>query len=205
MYPITIPDVHKVTNCTIKTKSAVAVAVSPYTYTQQTQVYPGQMMTIDFEYPPMRKADFDRVYSGFLRLNGREGTFFMGEPSRRNWSSNLIGEIPLTIQSGSSGYQVTASAFLGSSYTASLAGGYVQIGSGSNARLHQLTSNAIVGSNQTASFEVWPKLRTAYSSSQPIVFFTNPVGQWRLATDGLDYTTDTSGFYTLKVSAVEAL
>jgi hypothetical protein len=80
-----------------------------------------------------------------------------------------------------------------------LAGDYVQIGSGANARLHRLLEDR----SGSGTAEIWPALRAAYSSASATL--ANPQGVFRLSAPATEWSINNNNAYGLSFSAVEVL
>ena len=57
----------------------VAVSQSPFTYAQQVAKYTGSVWQTTVTLPPMNRADAGAWQSFFMQLNGRFGTFLLGD------------------------------------------------------------------------------------------------------------------------------
>lgn len=80
-YPITLPTTPGFRRVSIQPRSTVAAYASPFTMQQQVYAHPGQMLTGDFELPPMTRAEAAPWIAALTSLNGIEGTFYFGDPA----------------------------------------------------------------------------------------------------------------------------
>jgi hypothetical protein len=85
IYPLTLPSITGVREVTLRARSTVGVSESPYTAQQQVYVHQGEYFEADVLLPPMKGAAAAEWSSFLLSLNGREGTFLMGDPAYRGW------------------------------------------------------------------------------------------------------------------------
>lgn len=80
-YPLDFPDAHGVASVRITQRAVVAVSMSPFTGSQQAQRHAGQWFEAEVSLPAMYRDAAATWHAFFLALNGREGTFLMGDPS----------------------------------------------------------------------------------------------------------------------------
>ena len=200
-YPIPFPSsILKPAKVTIIPQSVVAVAASQYTLQEQVQVHSGQRWKISIEYPTLSDA-MSRALSAFvLRLNGRQGSFLLADPSRLIPAGTSTGT-PLVNGAGQSGNYLRTDGWTPGTTGILAAGDYLQTGSGSTTRLYQVTADADSDSGGNASIEVWPALRQDASvpyDNAPIVT-SGAMGVWRLAANEnpWDVTPPIRGAYTL--------
>ncbi len=79
-----------------------------------------------------------------------------------------------------------------------LAGDYIQLGTGSAARLHQV----LVDQSGSGNLEIWPDLRSTYSGET--IIYSNPKGIFRLAQSVTSWSIDNASFYGISFEAIEA-
>lgn len=143
---------------------------SPFTGAQQVFAWPGQWWEVLITLPPMRDAQAGPWQAFLLSLNGREGTFFLGDSVRKAPLGNVTGT--LTVDTGAVANSTTLP--ISGATGTFLAGDWMQVGTSSSARLHR-----VVKVNSAASVEVFPRLRSAYAGGTSIVT-ASPVGLFRL-------------------------
>ena len=80
-----------------------------------------------------------------------------------------------------------------------LAGDYIQLGTGSAARLHQV----LVDQSGSGNLEIWPNLRDTYSGET--VIYSSPKGVFRLGNSTTSWSIDNASFYGISFEAIEAL
>ena len=177
-YPITLPTT-RVRSVQISPRSAVAVAESPFTYQQQTYVHPGQAWGLSVTLVPMKRADYEVWLSSLLSLNGREGTFLFGDTAAPNPQGNIVGSVPVVHGAGQTGSDLIVRGWAVSTSNVMKAGDWVQLGSGSTARLFKNLADASSNGSGHATLTLWPKIRTAYADGAALTV-TNPKGLWRL-------------------------
>lgn len=176
-------------------RTVVGMNQSPFTGQQQVYAWPAQWWEVTVSLPAMRDADAGAWQAFFLALNGREGTFYLGDSIRKSPLGAVTGT--LTVGSGATANTTTLPI---SGATGSFAvGDWLQVGTSSSARLHR-----VVQVNSSASVDVFPRLRSAYSNGTAITK-TNPVGLFRLMDAvpwGYDYRKICDG---LTFSAMEVI
>ena len=78
-YPLAFPSLG-IKNITIRARSVVGVASSPFTFQQQVYQHAGQMWEAEITMPPMKREDAEQLIAFLLKLNGSYGTFTFGDP-----------------------------------------------------------------------------------------------------------------------------
>jgi len=135
-------------------------------------------------------------------LNGREGTFLMGDPVNTTPRGAATGT-PL-IQGGSQvGNSIATDGWSNSITNILKAGDWIQLGSGLTSTLHKMRQSANSDGTGYAVLEIWPGLRTAPADNAAITV-SNAKGLWRLAENNQAYDMDLAEIYGLNFSCVEA-
>lgn len=188
---------------TIKPRSVVAVSESPFTYEQQAQAATGQGWQIEITLPPMKRAKAAPWLAFFLRINGREHTFTMGDSDARRPLGVATGA-PVVDGAGQSGTALVTRGWTPDTPGILLAGSYVQIGT----RLFMTTADADSDATGAATLSIWPRIgnvagRAAPADGAPLIL-ENTVGLWRLD-EMPEWPSDAASFYTLSFTATEAL
>ena len=201
-YPITFPSGVAPSGVTIRQRSVVGVGVSPFTLSQQVYAHQGESWEADVDMPLMTRAQAAAFRGFLLSLNGREGTFLMGDP---------VETSPLgTWSSGSpqvNGASQTGRSLAIKNLTAGMtikAGDWLQLGSGSTTELHQVAVDATADGSGLATLDIWPRIRTSPANSAAIVI-SSTKGRWRLADNVNEYSVQIGQFYGFRFCAVEAL
>lgn len=197
-YPVTPPATPVPASIEITPTATTGVSISPYTGQHQVYQYPAQVWRMSVSFPPMKRAIIEPWIGFMLSLNGRAGTFTMGDP---------LGKVPRGTAPGTplvDGASQTGSTLSTKGWTAGqtgilLAGDYIQIGTS----LHRVLVDADSDGSGLADLEIFPRLRTSPADSATIIT-SNTVGLWRLISDEMPYTLG-NPFYSLGFSCVEAL
>jgi hypothetical protein len=186
----------------LRAVSMVGVSASPFTFSQQTFEHQGQMWGADINFPTMSRDEAASWVSFLVKLNGRAGTFLLGDPRgaspRGTWAGTPLLQ-------GAHAAQVKTLTVDG--FTAGATGkemDWIQFGSGASSRLHQVVADFTADGSGVASIEIWPALREALSDNTPLVF-TNAMGVFRLVSNTREWSIALGQRYSLKLSCMEVL
>lgn len=199
-YPLALPSVG-FKRIQMGGNAFVAEGRSPYTGTRETQQWGGNLWVATVEFVSMSKAESRAVKAWLLALNGRAGSFLMGDPDAAQ---------PLGVATGTpvvSGAGQTGAALVTTGWTPSItgilkAGDYIQLGSGSASRLHQVLQNASSDGSGVATLDIWPPLRSSPANGAPVVI-SAPKGVFALAQNLNPWNSE--DFVDLSISCVEVL
>jgi len=190
-YPLSTPTTIGIESVEIRAKNTVAISESPFTYKQQIVDFGGQKWEASVNIPPVRR-DLAAEWKAFLTaLKGPVGTFLLGDPDYAT-PRGTVSSCTLTGSAGDETVSVTMTGSL-------LAGDYIQLGSGSNSKLHQI----LVDQTGSGTLEIWPALRADYTSAT--VTFNNPKGVFRLSSNVTSWAINNSSVYGISFDAVEAI
>jgi len=190
-FPIETPTTIGIESIEIRAVNSVATSQSPFTYKQQVVAHGGQRWEASVTIPTVRR-DLAAEWKAFLtKLKGREGTFLLSDPDY----ATPRGTVSACTLTGSAGDETVAVTMTGSL----LAGDYIQLGTGSSAKLHQVLEDQSGDGN----LEVWPPLRGDYTSET--VVFNNAKGVFRLSTNTSSWSINNSSAYAISFEAVEAV
>lgn len=164
-----LPTVTGLATFNLTPQTRVATSQSPFSYKRQVLTYPGQRWAVSASIPKLNRDSVDIWRAFFTRLNGGEHTFLLGDPL----SSTPKGE------GGGAPVRLNGAASVGDSLinvdnaTTSqsgwlLAGDYIQIGTGENARLYMVVSDVSTNGSGEATINIWPNLQQSASDNQSI-------------------------------------
>lgn len=190
-YPLNTPTSIGIAEITLRARNAVAISESPFSFNQQIVRHAGQRWEADVSLPPVRKDLLAPWLSMLIALRGQFGTFLLGDPD----FAEPQGTATSATATGAAGSETLTFTMTGTL----LAGDYIQLGSGSSARLYRLLEDR--SGNGTA--EVWPALRATYSSASATL--TNPRGVFRLAAPATEWGINNNNAYGISFSAVEVI
>lgn len=190
-YPLSTPDTIGIETIEIRAVNSVAVSQSPFTYKQQIISHGGQKWEASVTIPSSRR-DLAAPWKAMLvALKGQTGTFLLGDPDYRTPQ----GSVTSCTLTGEAGDDVVTLDMTGTLK----AGDYIQLGTGSNSRLHQVLEDA----SGNGEVEIWPSLRANYTDQT--VIFNNPVGVFRLANNVTSWSINNTSNYGISFEAVEAI
>ena len=186
--------------------AAVAVSRSPFTFEEQVQVHQGQIWRAEITIPPMNRPFASKWTSFLLKLNGREGTFLMGDPAAqlpRGTASTAPGT-PLVNSSGQTGNTLAIDGLPVSTTGYLMAGDYIQLGSSATARLHQVLDHVNTNTSGGTTLSIWPKLRESPTNNANVIVLA-PVGVFRLAENEMGWDIEPNPIYTVSLNVIEAI
>ncbi|MCF6265228.1 MAG: hypothetical protein L3J57_01630 [Desulfuromusa sp.] len=177
VFPLTWPDL-PVQEIDLIMVTTSAMNESPFTGQQQVYSWPRQMWRADIVLPKMPREKAEQWICFLAKLRGRVGTFLM-PPIVGNVQRGSMTGSPLVDGAGQTGLELSINGMTANSSGVFLAGDFLQLGSGSTARLHKVLNDADADATGSATLDIWPPLRSAPADGATIVF-TNPAGIFRL-------------------------
>lgn len=201
-FPITLPTSPTSRSIVIHKRSAVGMAASPFTYQAQTYVWSGQVWLADIMLPPMPRAQAEPWVAALSSLNGREGSFLLGDTANKTARGVATGT-PLVKGASQTGSDLVTDGWTNGVTGILKAGDWVQLGSGSTARLYKVLVDANSNGSGEATLTLWPKLRSSPADNAALTI-SSPMGRFMLAED-IDWSIDTAKTYGLSFQAVEDL
>jgi len=190
-YPLNTPTTIGIESIELRAVNAVAVSQSPFTYKQQVISHGGQKWEASVSIPSVRRDKAAEWKAMLVGLKGQTGTFLLGDPDY----ATPQGTVSSCTLSGNAGDETVTVVMTGTLK----AGDYIQLGSGSSAKLHQVLADQ----DGDGSLEIWPALRSDYSSAT--VTFNNPKGVFRLSNNVTSWSINNASIYGISFEAVEAL
>lgn len=190
-YPLDLPTTIGIESITLRAINAIGASESQFTFKQQVFVHPGQRWEASVTVPPLRR-DVMAPWKAFLTaLKGASGTFLLGDPDY----ATPQGDVSSCAVSGAAGEEDVTVTMTGTLK----AGDYIQLGSGSAARLHMVLADR-VGSG---TMNIWPALRQTYSGQTAII--DSPRGLFRLASNMSEWSINNENAYGISFEAVEVV
>ncbi len=183
VFPLSLPVSPNFAEIEIQQNSTVAVTADPYSGTQEVQVYDGQWWDAKINLPTLNNEQ-SRVWDSFFgKLNGREGTFLLGDPARRVpfGTASITPGVPIV--DGAHAARTNVLAFTGAPASKTgwlLSGSHIQVGGGSTARLFKVLDDVDTDGLGTGSILIWPRLREALTGGEAITL-SDPKGVFRLS------------------------
>jgi hypothetical protein len=190
-YPLSLPTTIGIGSIEMRAVNAVATSQSLFSYKQQIVSHTGQRWEASVSLPPVRR-DLAAPWKGFLvSLKGPVGTFLLGNPDY----ATPLGDVSSCALSGLVGDETVTVVMTGTLKS----GDYIQLGSGATAKLHQVVADQ----TGDGSLEIWPALRTNYTSST--VVFNAAKGVFRLKENVSSWSINNSSSYGIAFEAVEVI
>ena len=190
-YPLTTPTTIGIESIELRAINAVATSQSPFTYKQQVINFGGQRWEASVSIPSVLRDKAAEWTAMLVALKGQTGTFLLGDPDY----SAPRGTVSSCTLTGNAGDETVSVVMTGSLKS----GDYIQLGSGSSARLHKV----LVDQTGDGSLEIWPALRSTYVDE--VVVFSNPVGVFRLSSNVSSWSINNASAYGISFDAVEAI
>ena len=190
-YPLSTPTTIGIESIELRAVNAVATSQSPFTYKQQVVSHGGERWEASVTIPSVRRDKAAEWKAMLVALRGPVGTFLLGDPDY----ATPRGTVSSCVLSGNAGDSTASVVMTGTL----LAGDYIQLGTGSSAKLHQV----LVDQNGTGNLEIWPSLRSDYASETVIT--SSPKGVFRLAQNITSWSINNASFYGISFEAVEAI
>lgn len=203
-YPLALPTPFRVQLQQFGFETAVAVSESPYSFSPEVQVHQGQRWMASITCPPLERANAEQVAAWMLKLNGREGTFLIGDSfaiaPRGTWAGtpviDVAGSPTVTLLRGD------ALPLRGLTSGATIkAGDYVQIGTGSSARLYKSLDDATAPGTGRVSLTVWPRIQIEPADGTAATF-SDAKGLFRMNQNRNGWNIDTLRLWGLTFDAM---
>lgn len=202
-YPLALPPTPYAASVRMRARSVVGVAESPFTFAGEVQQHQGQRWEADIDLPPMRQTVAETWVAWLLSLNGRQGTFLMGDPAQLRPRGSAGGS-PQVAGAGQTGQTLAIDGCTPSMTGWLLPGDVIQLGTGADARLHKILARADTDGSGQVTLDLWPRLRSA-PADNAVVTVSSCVGLWRLASNEMGWSVGIAKIYGISFVAVEAL
>ncbi len=202
-FPITLPSAPGPVRFELSPRAVVATLESPFTLEEQVFEHQGQAWALTFELPPMLRATAEPWLAALMSLNGKRGTFLIGDPIAKSALGSVAGA-PVVDGAGQTGKELNTRGWTASAGGVLLAGDYFQVGSGGTTRFYKALKDVSADGSGNATIDIWPRLRESPVDGDPLVT-ASPKGVFRLAQNALPWDVDRNGVYVVAFGAVEAL
>lgn len=183
--------------------AVVGLSMSPFTYQQQAQVHEGQMWSAEFTIAQLFTPDGENLLAMLLALNGRQGTFYLSDPTSFFPRGTPTGT-PVVNGASQTGQTLTTRGWGNSSPKVLKRGDYIQLGSGTTQRIYRVLQDVDSGATGLATIDIWPRLRESPSDGEALVL-TYPAGVFRLPDNNLTWDIEPPEIYGFEFSAMEAI
>lgn len=202
-FPITLPTVNVPMRVRWTMLDAVGEGRSPYTFSSEVFEHAGKRWGFEAQLPPMLRADAAQWIAAFASLRGRYGTFYFSPPAEGEGRGALTGT-PLVKGASQTGGTLEIDGATAGVTTWAARGDWIQLGSGSDSRLHMVIADCDSDGSGNVTLELWPGPRTAPGDNDAVVV-TNPKGVFRLVANERGWELDVGQIYGLSFSGIEAL
>jgi hypothetical protein len=201
-YPLSTPTgVGGPAQIMISAENVVSTGVSPFNFSEQTYVHPGQRWLASVTLPPMKRERAEPWISFLMSLKGRQGYFLLNDPNALAPQGSVTGVISV-VGDGQSGSTLNVDGFSANLVNAFKAGDYIQLGSGPSARLHKVLANVTAGASGNASLDIWPDLRSSPADND-VVTYVSASGLFRLTSNVTAWNIDAISSYGITFDCVE--
>jgi hypothetical protein len=203
-YPLTLPSHTGRRQMTWRQRNAVQVARSPFTHQRQVQAWSAQWWECDVTLPPMKRADAETWLGWLVSLKGPVGSFLMGDPMGATARGSL-GGTPLVFGASQTGGSLAIDGCTNGVTGWAKAGDWLQLGSGSTARLHKVLADANSNGSGQVTLDIWPNLRSSPADNAAVTMascvgvFSLPEGYTPSWVENHDLT------YTVNFTAIEVV
>jgi len=181
----------------------VAVSQSPFTYAQQVAKYTGSVWQTTVTLPPMKRADAGAWQSFLMQLNGRFGTFLLGDPDGKTIQGSASTVISVNGDHSIGAFDVVVDGCTASS-TEFKKGDYVQFGSGASSKLHMIVADITSDGSGNATLQIEPPLKTALSDDD-VVTYSDTKAIMRMDANDLGWNANNVSLYGISFSCTESL
>lgn len=202
-YPLALPTHTGIKSVSLRANDIVGMNVSPFSAAQQVYKYTGQFWEADISLPAMKREDAEYWVTFLMKLNGAYGTFLLGDPNAATARGVATGT-PLVNGASQTGYTLITDGWTADTTGILKAGDYIQLGTGSDSRLHKVLDDVNSDASGNATFDIWPNLRTSPSDNQAITV-SNCKGVFRLSANMMEMNINEAALYGVTFGAKEAL
>lgn len=202
-YPLSTPTSIGYAEITLSALDAVAVSESPFSYKQQVFQHPGQRWSASVSIPPVGRQLAEPWVAFLLALNGRAGTFLLGDPLCTSPQGEGGGTVTVNgaDQTGAT-LDITGATVSQTDWLK--AGDYIQLGAGSTSRLHKVLQDVDTDGSGNATLDIWPDLRESPANGL-LVTLTDCKGVFRLSSNDRSWNINNTNSYGISFEAVEVL
>ena len=190
-YPLSTPTTIGIAQIELRAANTTSTSASPFTYKQQVISYGGQQWSASVSIPSVRRDLAAPWKAMLIGLKGQVGTFLLGDPDYVTpQGTATTGTLTGAVATDS--VTVTLDGTL-------LAGDYIQLGTGANAKLHTVLQDQ----SGNGTLEIWPALRQAYTNET--IVLASPKGVFRLSESVTSWSINNVSAYGISFEAVEVI
>jgi len=203
-YPLSLPDITRIMEVEITASSVVAESIDPFTAVSDIQEHSGQWWQAIVNLPMMQRGEAADWIAFRLKLNGKKGTFLLGDPNAQTPRGTPVGTPLVNGAQASQSAELSTKGWTANAFGVLLTGDYIQLGTGATARLHQILNDVTADASGLATIDIWPRLRASVTDGAAITT-SNCMGVFRLASNTMPTPINVDGFYNLTFAAREVI
>lgn len=203
-YPIAFPSAPAPRSITFHAESVVGLQRSLFSGVQTVYSHSGEWFEASVLMPPMLRAQAEEWIAFLLKLNGKEGTFLMGDPVSTTPRGSWAWGSPDASVNGAHAAGLKTIALKDFVVGATgKAGDWIQFGSGSSTSLHKVVEDFTVGAGGGVSIEIWPRTKQALSNGDRFVV-SSAKGLWRLKENRRSWSIEEAQVFGLSFDIMQA-
>lgn len=204
-YPLVFPDnLVGITDIKIDPITAVGMTQSPFSFAQQTSDWTGQMWGLQLTTVDLDIDEGSELEAFITALNGRQGTFLIGDPAKRVPRGAATGT-PLVDGDSQTGNVLNTKGWTPNTTNILRKSDYIQLGTGASSRLYRLLKDVDSDASGNAVLDIWPRLRVSPLDGDAVIV-ENTVGRFRLSSNrGNGLPIRYPVIYKGTINAIEAL
>lgn len=202
-FPLSLPSTRAPMHIDWVREANVGATESPFSLTPQTYVWGTDRWSTTLAWGEMGAADANDVEGFLLALNGREGSFLMGDPLRTAPLGTWAGQSPLCNGAGTSRAKTLTIDGLTAGATGKR-GDWFQLGSGATSRLYRLTADFTANGSGQVTLDFWPGLREAPLDNAALTL-ASAKGLFMLAANASGWSQEDVRDFAITLQCVEDL
>ena len=165
----------------ITARNAAGMRLSPVSFFQEVQVFPGQMMEMSVTFNT-HFEEMGSLLEGFmLSLRGQAGVFRFFDPAHSVPMGQCLGD-PKIIEAVAGSQSIKTKGWFGNIPRQLLAGDYIQLGE----RLHRVLETIASDERGEAELKLWPNVRETMEEGADVVTYQS-TGLFRLSENNFQY------------------
>jgi hypothetical protein len=177
-------------------RRAVGVSESPFTGSQQVQVYPKAQWFATLTLPTMSKTQAREWVNFFVLCEGRRNTFLLSDPDYKSINGTATtAAVAANKDTGTTVVNLT----IGTGKTLNK-GSYIQFGTGASSRLHMVVDD----NTSNGNVSIQPPLKDPITTTTTVTI-ASPVGLFRMDNNELAWDADHLSRFGVSFSCSEAL
>lgn len=197
-YPVTLPSTPQPASFVLKPRTATALTMSPTSFRQRAYDWGGDVWQADVSLPAMKRSTAGDWLGAFAKLKGTYGTFYLPLPTGAGAAPRGIGTgTPLVNGASQTGETLITDGWTAGQTGILKAGDFFQL----ETRLYMVVTDANSDGSGNATFDIWPRLRSAPANNAALTV-SGAKGIFRLAAP-VDISIDTALVYGISFSAME--